>query len=374
MKQTKKIVLIGLICLAWQASGYAETEWTGTNLWNTDKNAFVIPDDGETYFLDSPYSLTADLIVTGTLEIKDSGILNVDGGTVTVYNLIYANVEPNIIINHAGNVIVLSGEIYNGDGLIRINSGGTLYNYYGDVEVDSGAIILNAGGIFDNVRGTIPESLTISAGGNLYDGTEVHLTKDLDLDYTWTITKKAVVRGYGNEIRLGTSGGIAIYGATASLLLDDVIISGIGGNKIRTTDTNSTLSLGNILWIQDSNTSYTLGNIFVNGEWTIAGDGTTFEYATNQVSTIDSNSGIRLLGTTLEYNTDDPNRINLVDDSTIIHLDQGAILATQALTLANGTLVTTGSSRFSGTATLDLQNVANIHSSGATIKIGDVVM
>lgn len=347
------------------------------------ETSFTIP-EGKTFTIGSNSGLVSHRKVEGR-----GGFVNQSPNSWDIYDAAYTysavdngdgSGAGTINISFPGKLYVLGGTVTNGhaNSVINVNSGGSLYNYYGTVDLETGgadSLDVKAGGKFYNARGNNPGAATLSNGCMFMDATEVHLDGGLELDGTWTITEKAVIRGYGNEIRFSTTyGAIVIDGAQASLLLDDVIISGVEENKIRATDTNSTLSIGNVVWVQDNSFSYTEGNIFVSGEWVIAGDGTTFEYATEQTSTIGSNGSIRCLGTAFEYNASNANGINMVDDSSVIHLDRGALLATQALTLANGTLITTGSSSFVGTALLDLQNVAGINSDSATITIGNVIL
>lgn len=369
----KKIIFMSLICLIWQTNGYAETAWSGSTLWDTDKNAFVIPDDGETYYLNTTYSLTADLIITGTLEIRSGGSLSVNSGTTTVYNLLYIDGET-LNINFSGTVILLGGKIENVDGIININSGGSLYNYYGSTSPAIGTTNLYAGGTFDNVRGTDPESLSTNAGGNFYDGIEVHLTKDLDIDYTWTITEPAIIKGYGNTINLGPDAEIALYGADASLSLDDVIIEGLSGSKLRVTDNKSTFSLHDVICFQDGNFTYTLGTIFVSGDWFMMGNGNSFIYSTDKTMTITRNAAVHVVRGTFQYDEASANDLIYMYDSSHFHLDESTFKATQNCKLETGKLLIEGRGTLWGDADLDIRNLGSIYVIGSMKRRGNVIM
>jgi hypothetical protein len=68
----------------------------------------------------------------------------------------------------------------------------------------------------------------------------------------------------------------------------------VSGNKIRCIDSTNTITLDNVVWVQDGDYTFTQGKFYVSGDWTIKGDDTVFTYSSSQESTIASNALIRV--------------------------------------------------------------------------------
>ena len=343
----------------------------------TDPDILVTIPDGYTH--STPES---------TIQHYTGSVINLSGNTWDIYGKVYTysyiqngGATAGVInIHYPGSLYVLGGKIENvhADSLIDVKTGGALYNYYGEIDITAGgadSLEIQTGGKYHNVRGNYPGTFTVNNGCRFLDLSEVNLDSSLELDYTWTITDKAVINGYGNKITLADGGEIVLYGDSASLLLDDIIIEGVGGNNIRCTDNNTTLSLHNVVWYQDSNYSLTMGKFYVAGDWAIAGNDTAFSYQTVQTSEIAQDASIRFISNTFEYDTGAVDRLTLAGASSVLHLDRATMLSTQALTLSTGTLVTTGNATLDGSsARLDLQALAEIKTNGAVTEIGTVVV
>jgi len=308
---------------------------------------------------------------------SDVGILNVNSDTY-VYNTIKNGIGSNsgyINVNYSGNIFILGGKIENDtNGNIDVYAGGSLYNYHGTIDTDLGTFDIHASGKFENSRGNYPSTITVNGGGNFIDSHEIHLDKDLDIDYTWTVTDKVSIDGNGNEITFGPSGGILLEGADAQLSLDDVILNDVSGNKIRCTNTNARLLINNVIWNQDADYTFTLGQIFVSGDWLITGRGTNFNYESDATSTLSSNSIIHLLETTFNYNqAADDDLIEMIDGTSRFHLEFGTILASENWYLSNGTILTTGLGTLKGEALLDAQDLSKIKIAGSFRRVGNVL-
>jgi len=315
------------------------------------------------------------LVLNKPLINQSNSTINIQGTTYT-YSTIQNGDDtyPGILnINFPGALILLGGTLDNHPtSTVTINTGGNLYNYYGTANPED-FFYLKTAGKFDNVQGNNPWPFSIETGGNFYDGIEINLDRDLDIDYTWTITNKAVINGYGNEITFGPDGTIVID-KDASLLLEDIIINNVSGTKIRCIDTNSTLSINNVVWNQNANFSFTWGKLYVENDWLIQGKNTEFSYESNQISTINNNATLHLLLTTLNYNTASPNLILLTDKTSILHIEDATLLATQSWSPTNGTLLVTGLGTLQGDSQLNLSILSEINVTGALRKIGNVIL
>lgn len=396
----KKVFLVIAMALAFYTCGHADTQWTATS--------GTVPNDGTTYYISTAVSLTGTLNINGILEIRTGGsilvitenVLNVNqSGTLNIKQgevrlslgemYIYGNVytykkidsgfsgSGRIDINFPGNIFLLGGELeQNHSGSdININQGGALYNYFGIIDISDGDMTLKTGGKFHHARGSFEHnSFSAQAGSIFKDTKKITLDKSLDIDYTWTITGKAVLCGAGNKIIFGSQGAIVID-KDASLLLKDVMVHDVSGSQIRCIDNTSTLTIDNVGWLQDDDYTFTKGRICVAGDWTIAGDYTTFSYESDQTSTIKKDATVTTKFITLKYNASaSDSLIEMEDPTSIIHLDRATLLAQKPWTLSSGTLMTTGSTTLQGIATLDLRPIGAINMHVATTEIGSVLL
>ena len=350
-------------------------DWTIDEIAIDSGNVTTIPAG-----LTLPVTQDQTLYINGEIRNLSSSTLNIYGNVYTYSYLNNGNASNPGTINiyNPGALYALSGLIENkhADSEINVESGGSLYNYYGTVDISTGgsdSLNINNGGKFDNVRGNYPGPFTVSSGGNFSDFNEITLDKNLDIDYTWTLTEVSVINGYGNIITLGANGEIVI-GDNASLLLNEVIINDVSGNKIHCTDNNSTLSIHNVTWTQDANFTYTKGKIYVSGDWLIQGKNTEFTYESDQEITVASDAAMHMFMTTFNFNSDTPSLLNLSNDTSIIHLEHGILKASKACSLSNGTLQVTGLGTCQGDATLNLQNLDSIDIVGGFLRSGTVVV
>lgn len=301
-------------------------------------------------------SISGDLYITDILKNGDGS----NPGTID--------------INFPGRLILPGGTLQNAHAgsVINVNSGGGLYGYYGDVDITQGSFNLAAGGRFDNARGTNPGVFTITNGGEFSDTDDINLVGNLDIDFTWTLTEKASIHGYGNRIRFRPGGSIVIAGPNASLLLDDVVIDGIDGYQIRCTDDTTTLSIHNVSWRQDSTYTFSKGEFYVTGEWEIFGKGAVFSYESDQMSNIDTNGTMRFVHSTLNYNSPGSSNLTMADQSSKIEVEHGTIRAQQTCNLGTGNLWTKGIVTLQGDSLLNLSGLNDIQVTGNINRIGSV--
>ena len=121
------------------------------------------------------------------------------------------------------------------------------------------------------------------------DKTTIELGTDVDLNQTWTFVGNCVLRGKGHRLTLGTNGNIVVARSDvrrSSLLLDDLEIDGIRGNRIRCLDNTGTVSFMNVKWMQDANFSLTVGHFEALGACNMSGKDYKFAYETDQTSYI----------------------------------------------------------------------------------------
>jgi len=328
-----------------------------------------------------------DVIIHTPQRVSTNGtIFNDSESTLNIFGELYtysfikngSTGDPGTInIERPGALFLLNALLENDDvnSTVNIKTGGNLYSYYSNIVITDGLIITQFGGNFDHVRGEILilPGFTFNTGSNFSDTDEINLEQNLHVDMTWTITQNTIINGYGNCLTFGPGGAIVGIGGV-SLLLNDIDVNDISGNKIRFTDNSSTLSIHNVIWNQDANYSLTKGKFYLSGEWLITGDGTKFSYETNQTSTITSNASMICMLTTLEYNSDTANLIHFEDQTATLRLEHGTLQATKSCLLSDGTLATKGLATLIGDEQLNLSGLARIEATGGIRKQGDVIL
>lgn len=321
---------------------------------------------------------TNNFFINGTLNNLSGNSINVSGD-LFVNNILNNGDGGNpgtINVNGAGRIFVTGGRIVNGNAssVINVNTSGALNNYYGTVNTSLGSIIVNSGGRVYNVRGNYPANMSLNTGSSFIDSDEAYLTENLSLDYTWTITVKAVINGQGHVITFTSNNGGIFITKNASLLLRDVIIQNVSNNQIRCSDNNSTLSVDKCTWLLDNNYAFTKGRIYIAGDWNIVGNNHSFSYETNQISSLAGNANLNIVDTTFIYNTATANLFKPLYNTSNIGLKNSTLQASQNWTLEAGTLKTTGNVVLNGVGTLNLHGLSSIKQNGSTTRIGNVLL
>jgi hypothetical protein len=310
--------------------------------------------DKKAYF---PENTPIRLLPGETLSIDEEQILtmksffhNQSDSTFNIYGTVYTystiqngtlTYTGNINVNYPGKLYLLSGSIENkhADSAINVNTGGKLLNYYGLVDTVLGTITTNTGGFFDNVRGGTPGDVTDN-GGIVFDDNKITLIDTIEIDYTWTITEKATLNGDGHKIIFGTDGAIFVRGRNASLLIKNAIVEDVSGNQIRCSDNTTTLSVEDVVWIQDANYSFSKGTISVNGEWLVTGADTSFTYSSDQTSTIQQNAELIFdRNVTFSYDSPAATNVAMIDATSILHFNGSTLKAEDNLRLTKGKII-----------------------------------
>jgi hypothetical protein len=212
----KKRVMVGLLCMVMGAgTATAETylryktgDWSATNLWNSSSQgwgeAIALPAPGDTVVLDVPSTMNVDTDSTiGSIQVgRDNGsgtaTLNVNTAgktlTVTGVSTVGRTVNGGTIDVTAGTMVVGNVTI-NANGLIDIN-GGT-------VTVDNSSFKgLNGTGLIKLQAGTFSSS-SLSAANSLGISTDVEISGGtLNMGQTY-FGEKVTVKGDGASITVG---------------------------------------------------------------------------------------------------------------------------------------------------------------------------
>jgi len=189
----------------------------------------------------------------------------------------------------------------------------------------------------------------------------VALTNDADLKGCCIkFSGNSMIDGNGNRLTLDDDCEIQIA-SDSSLELKDIIIKGIKNSNIQPLDSSSTLSLNSVAWMQDGNFSFTKGHFDVIDEWLLSGDGYTFVYQSDQISTIQEYGCMNLdTGFTFSY---DPSinsnlLLHMITDTSKFKLSDATLFATNVgLQLIKGKLIIDGNCSIISEATMNSQAV-----------------
>ncbi len=100
-----------------------------------------------------------------------------------------------------------------------------------------------------------PSYLSIGAAASLVfgDATAMALASDHDLSMTMTFKGQCSINGNNHTLSLGAHGGLMLGESGSSLLLENMVITGVHGTKINTIDNTCTFSLNNVRFVLDGN-------------------------------------------------------------------------------------------------------------------------
>ena len=202
----------------------------------------------------------------------------------------------------------------------------------------------------------VPSIAVIGAPSYLFGELKLFLHSNVLLkDCSITFTGSSLINGRGNCLTLNSSCTI-IVDSNASLLIEDITIVDVNGSNIQCTDSTSTITLKNVEWILDGDFTFAAGRFGVLKDFTVVGDGYTFAYETDQVSTV-STYGRFILdnGVTFSYKPPTASRELLVlHASTSELILNGATLHSTAtgIRLTTGRLIIDRASEFSSDASV----------------------
>lgn len=159
-------------------------------------------------------------------------------------------------------------------------------------------------------------------------------------DYCITFSGNSVINGQGNCLSLSPTSSL-IVDMNANLLIKNITIKGINNRRIVGTDSTSTFSFKNVSLVLDDNFTFDEGHFDIIGDVAISGDNYTFNYETDQVSTISSCARLTLnTGTTLRYNPASmaTNLLQFTDSSAELFLYGATLAIVNEIELTKGSL------------------------------------
>jgi len=155
-------------------------------------------------------------------------------------------------------------------------------------------------------------------------GTTIELAENIVLSDQWTFTGDCTIKGFDKTIGFATGGMLDVYDSSI-LRLEDVTLCGVGYTpdnlRCRTNDGLIVLQDTKVGLVSDYSFSY--GAMIFKQEVKITGS-STFEYATNQTSTIEACSTLFVdFGTTFHYSPPvaDRDLLYMTNTSSRLHLN-----------------------------------------------------
>jgi len=172
---------------------------------------------------------------------------------------------------------------------------------------------------------------------------------------------ESVINGRGNVLTLAPTCTI-IIDSDSSLMFKDITIQDVNGNNVHCTDASSTISFHDVAWIQDGDYTFTVGRFNVLKDFILIGDGHTFAYQTDQVSTV-STYGRLIVDNGMTFSYDPPiasrELIVLHDEMSQVILDGGTLHSTSTgMRLTRGSLVIDRMSAFSSEGSVESEAIS----------------
>lgn len=201
--------------------------------------------------------------------------------------------------------------------------------------------------VFEDIlfRDFAPAHLQLNPGASLTFGNNSWITvwQDDTLNYPWVFQGNTYIRGGGAVITLGEKGAIVLKGENSTLFIEGITFKGINGHNIRCESNTSKIILQNVKWVQNDDYTFDTGSLEILNDVLVMGDGTTFNYTSNQPSIIDSDSTIKFMwGITFKYqpvNTTLLNLIQMTDQTSALAFDTANLSAPNGIQLTKGRLV-----------------------------------
>jgi len=200
------------------------------------------------------------------------------------------------------------------------------------------------------------------ASSYLFSDLKVFLHSDLILkDCSIKFSGQSLINGRGNCLTLDPSCTIVVD-SNSDLLIEDITIVDVDGTNIQCTDASSMITLKNTEWILDGDYTFATGKFNVLKDFAVVGDGYTFAYETDQVSTVSTNGRFILdNGVTFSYDPPIASRELLVlHESTSELILNGATLhaTTTGMRLTTGRLIIDRASVLSSEGSVDAEGIS----------------
>jgi len=249
----------------------------------------------------------------------------------------------------------------------------------GQLKLNCGTLILNRDLILHNVssiaslgnitgnnhvfdlspsNSLVPTS-TVNCGCNVFSDTKLFLSGDVTLDHAClTFSGSSILNGQGHILTLNPTATILVA-ANSNLLIQDVQILGVGGQRIQALDHSSTFTFEDISLVLNSDYTFAKGRFDVLGDLRVTGSGFSFVYTTSQVSTITTN-GMLIIdeGVTFSYAPiiTSSTRLRMADNTAQLVLNSGTLYtSTVGLQLTKGMFIVQGKSFLTNNATSNAQ-------------------
>ncbi|MFH1831930.1 MAG: hypothetical protein ABH827_03960 [bacterium] len=276
----------------------------------------------------------------GGSEINYEGNLTIAGPTYTLAHNRFANPVSS-------NIYFTGNTTFNGN-----NNYIQFSDSPSSIHVSPGVTVIFSNTIFKDLTDTV---FNLSAGAQvIFDtGTVIEIMRPTTLNQNWIFTGDSLIYGYNNTLDLANSN-IQIS-SNSTLTIHSLNITGLKNNNLSATSSNDRITLQNAALILSNNFSYSTGALRFENDVLITGTN-TFTYATDQISTIASQSHVILdTGVTFEYNAPIANR------DLLTMTDQTSRLILNGCTLSS---TTTGLRLTKGTLVIEHKN--NLYNTGAT--------
>jgi hypothetical protein len=247
------------------------------------------------------------------------------------------------------------------DHKMKIHSSGVLHGggHRIVVNYDDGPVI----SLDDNVSATLSDVViegfregAIGLGTNaslvFADNASLHLKAEDTLDLTWKFSGACKVEGDGRKFTMGTGGIVLIPGA--SLLMNNIELAGLSGNKISCYDDLATLSLRDVVWNQSASFTLTQGSVQFLNNVQMVGSG-SFIYESVSTSTVHKSSTLNIArAMTLSYSPRSENRnlLAFINDSSRLWLSGATLHSTETgVIFTSGRVVVDDTCTFQSDAT-----------------------
>ncbi|MCB9493802.1 MAG: hypothetical protein H6679_06035 [Epsilonproteobacteria bacterium] len=253
------------------------------------------------------------------------------------------------LVMNSGNAIAGFGGIvgpvvlFDSNATVSLGTGGGILN---NIQLNGSHVAVDRGALFGEGNmfvgnGTINmQDKYINIGGSdlvststLYwdcDDALIILRSNLKLTAKWTFSGscRIISLGSNNSVVLSSLGQIAVERGS-SLTFKDVNLKGLSNGRLYCLNNAGEMVFDSVTWEQDASYSFTLGHFNVVDQLAIQGKGTTFNYQTDQVSTIKTRSELLLRdGVTFYYGPSSAARNLLAfEDETGLLTLKGATLA-----------------------------------------------
>ena len=299
---------------------------------------------------------------------------------------LFSNLHPETLEH-----LLTSTSIYTGGASIA--SGGSAYNipagsstYIGNIWVPFGLTFASGADATINITAPVSGAINLNSGTMTLDGDLILLSDvtfasygkingqgntieffdDINLNSVLKFTGDVIINGNNNRPSLGDSGQLLIDSGV-TVTLQNLILEGLHDSpKIIMDDTDSVLSLDNVIAWLDDDYSLTQGELHIHNDVSISGSGHIFGFESANGCFIDKNSQLSIEhGVTFSYDGAANNYIYMTDDTSHIYLNSCNVYANQ-----NGMLLTDGTVLLDGLVTLS----ADGQDSSSAIKLTTAIL